>query len=148
MNACDPIKYSMTQQDTQILLIDDDEVDVRTVRRAFSRAGVDSQIHVVSNGLDALSSLRTASIKEPILILLDLNMPKMNGFEFLDQLRADPELKHHVVFVLSTSDAERDLRGAYQRYAAGYLVKSEIGTQPEILTQLLSSYLAAVHLPS
>ncbi len=138
----------MFSQDTQILLIDDDEVDVRTVKRAFGRAGLASRVHVVSNGVEGLAYLRMASAKESMLILLDLNMPQMNGFEFMDELRADPSLRHHVVFVLSTSDAERDLKGAYLRHAAGYLVKSEIGNRPEILTQLLSSYLAAVHLPS
>jgi len=136
--------------DAQILLVDDDEVDVRTVRRAFRRQGRAQQLLVARNGVEALARLRTwsGSSNGPLLILLDLNMPQMNGFEFLDQLRADPDLKRHVVFVLSTSEEVRDIRSAYDRCAAGYMMKSEIGKNPKILTELLSSYLGAVHLPS
>lgn len=142
----------MTQPDAKILLVDDDEVDVRAVRRAFKKSGRREVLHVANNGFDALSALRGApedpALKGPLVILLDLNMPMMNGFEFLDALRADPDLKHHVVFVLSTSGEESDMRESYRRQAAGYLMKSEFGAKPEILTELLSSYLAAVHLPS
>ena len=133
---------------TKIIMIDYDEVDVRTVRRAFRRSPRALELHVSKDGLDGLTMLRNLSSNGPLLILLDLNMPRMNGLEFLDELRADSALQHHVVFVLTTSDAERDKRASYARNVAGYLLKSEVGAKPEILTGLLSSYLAAVHLPS
>ncbi len=136
------------QPSSKILLIDDDEVDVRAVKRAFRHLFHPPQLHVETNGLDALARLRSMAIRGPLIILLDLNMPKMNGFEFLDALRADPDLRHHVVFVLSTSEAERDVKASYQRCAAGYLMKSEIGARPQVLTELVSTYFSAVHLPS
>jgi CheY-like chemotaxis protein len=103
------------------------------------------------DGHVALAVLRgqdlTRRIRRPLVILLDLNMPRMNGFEFLQQLRGDPVLRDEVVFVLTTSDADADRTRAYQEQIAGYMVKSAVGTQFSKLAQLLLSYAAAIKLP-
>jgi CheY-like chemotaxis protein len=110
-----------------ILLVDDDDVDVMNVRRAFRKNNILNPLYVAHNGVEALEMLRGNGAspipKERRLILLDLNMPRMNGLEFLRELRADPELHHLTVIVLTTSDDERDKIEAYNLNVAGYIVK-------------------------
>src|SRR5262249_34831268 len=108
-----------------ILLVDDDEIDVMNVQRAFKRNNITNPLYVASNGLEALAMLRSKDgIPGPRrLILLDLNMPKMNGLEFLRALREDPALRPLTVVVLTTSDDERDRIEAYNLNVAGYILK-------------------------
>lgn len=110
-----------------ILLIDDDEVDVMNVRRAFKKNNIVNPLYVAHNGLEGLELLRGSGgdsvPKDRRLILLDLNMPKMNGLEFLREIREDPELRNLTVIVLTTSDDERDKVEAYNLNVAGYIVK-------------------------
>jgi CheY-like chemotaxis protein len=110
-----------------ILLIEDDEVDVMNVKRAFKKNNITNPLYVAANGLEALDILRgqgTPTIpRERRLILLDLNMPKMNGIEFLRELRLDPELKPIPVIVLTTSNEDRDKVEAYNLNVAGYILK-------------------------
>ncbi len=107
-----------------ILLVEDDEVDVMNVRRAFEKAHVSNPLYVAGNGLEALDMLRGTSIpQERRLVLLDLNMPKMNGIEFLEALRADPALSSTPVVVLTTSNDDQDKIDAYNFNVAGYLLK-------------------------
>ena len=109
---------------TNILLVEDDEVDVMNVRRAFKKNNIANPLHVASNGLEALEMLRSpAMARERRLILLDLNMPRMNGIEFLRELRADAELRAIPVVVLTTSNEEKDRVEAYNLNVAGYIVK-------------------------
>lgn len=107
-----------------VLLVDDDQVDVMNVKRAFKKSSVSYPLFVASNGLEALELLRGNSIpSDHRLILLDLNMPKMGGIEFLKELRADPQLRSIPVVVLTTSAEERDKVDAYNLNVAGYIVK-------------------------
>jgi CheY-like chemotaxis protein len=107
-----------------ILLIEDDQVDVMNVQRAFSRSKIANPLQVAGNGVEALEKLRGGEVPlHRLLILLDLNMPCMNGIEFLRELRRDAELRHLPVVVLSTSDDERDRIEAYHLNVAGYIVK-------------------------
>ena len=107
-----------------ILLVEDDEVDVMNVRRAFERNNVSNPLYVAGNGIEALEMLRNGTVpSERRLILLDLNMPKMNGIEFLQALRADPELSSAPVVVLTTSNDDQDKIDAYNLNVAGYLLK-------------------------
>ena len=107
-----------------ILLVEDDEVDVMNVKRAFTKGNITNPLYVAANGVEALERLRGDEIpKSRRLVLLDLNMPRMNGIEFLRALRADPELTLTPVVVLTTSDAERDKVEAYNLHVAGYLLK-------------------------
>ena len=110
-----------------ILLVEDDEVDVMNVKRAFKKNNITNPLYIASNGLEALNLLRGEGElyipKERRLILLDLNMPKMNGIEFLRELRADPEIKHIPVVVLTTSNEDKDKVEAYNLNVAGYILK-------------------------
>jgi CheY-like chemotaxis protein len=110
-----------------ILLVDDDEIDVLNVRRAFKKNNILNPLHVAGNGIEALQMLRASGAeaipRERRIVLLDLNMPKMNGLEFLRELRADPALRTTTVIVLTTSDDDRDKVEAYHLNVAGYIVK-------------------------
>ena len=115
-----------------ILLVDDDEVDAMAVLRAFKKHGISNPIVVAGDGLEAMEILRGDNGREPLsrpfLILLDLNMPRMDGWEFLDALRRDSALKGSLVYVLTTSDDERDIAAAYDNSVAGYILKTSVGT--------------------
>jgi CheY-like chemotaxis protein len=107
-----------------ILLVEDDEVDVMNVKRAFEKAHIANPLFVANNGLEALQKLRSRDIpNHRRLILVDLNMPKMNGIEFLRELRKDPELCSLPVVVLTTSRMDRDKIESYRLNVAGYLLK-------------------------
>ncbi|MBE9099933.1 response regulator [Vacuolonema iberomarrocanum] len=112
-----------------ILLVEDDEVDVMNVTRAFRRSNITNPLYVASNGLEALEMLRGVEGAQPAvpgtrrIILLDINMPKMNGIEFLTELRKDPQLAPTPVIVLTTSDEDQDRVEAYKLNVAGYILK-------------------------
>lgn len=107
-----------------ILLVEDDELDVENVRRAFRRANITSPMWVASDGEEALKLLRGSEFpRKRRLVLLDLNLPKMSGFEMLRELRSDPTLRTQSVVVLTTSNEERDRTEAYGLNVAGYLLK-------------------------
>jgi len=120
-------KYPMDEKLLHILLVDDDEVDVMNVQRSFKKNNIRNPLYVATNGLEALALLRgqgAEAIPGPRrLILLDLNMPKMNGLEFLRAIREDPALRPLTVVVLTTSDDERDRVEAYNLNVAGYILK-------------------------
>ena len=109
------------------LLVEDDAVDVMNVQRAFKKNNIVNPLFIAHNGIEALEMLRGEGGKEkiprPKIILLDINMPKMNGIEFLEAMRADPELKSILVIVLTTSNEERDKVAAYRLNVAGYILK-------------------------
>ncbi len=114
----------MSDRMLNVLLVEDDEVDVMNVRRAFRKNNIGNPLWVAGNGLEALEMLRGDEIpRERRLVLLDLNMPRMNGSEFLRELRADAELFATPVVVLTTSDDDRDLVEAYNLNVAGYILK-------------------------
>ncbi len=117
----------MDDKTIHLLLVEDDEVDVMNVKRAFKKNNITNPLYFASNGLEALDMLRgigdTQLPRERRVILLDLNMPKMNGIEFLRELRSDPELKLIPVIVLTTSNEDRDKVEAYNFNVAGYIVK-------------------------
>jgi CheY-like chemotaxis protein len=119
----------MTAKKLNVLLVDDDEVDVMTVKRAFKKNKLSHQLWVAENGLEALAVLQKVKQNETKfpscnrIILLDLNMPKMSGIEFLQVVRADPNLKSIPVIVLTTSNEECDKISAYNFNVAGYIIK-------------------------
>lgn len=124
-----------------ILVVDDDDVDIMAVKRGFKKANMLNPLHVAHNGLEALDFLKKrhaeSDEEKPLLILLDINMPKMDGFEFLSELRANPEFTKYTVFIQSTSNDTRDRSKAYRDHVAGYIVK---GQESTLLPQMLSAY--------
>lgn len=108
-----------------ILLVEDDEVDVMNVKRAFKKNNISNPLLVAHNGLEALDILRgnDAVVPRPRIILLDLNMPKMGGIEFLKEIRKDPELASLSVFVMTTSNEDSDKVEAFNLNVAGYIIK-------------------------
>ncbi|MBD1811673.1 MULTISPECIES: response regulator [Microcoleus] len=119
----------MEDKKIHILLVEDDEVDVMNVRRAFKKNNIVNPLYIAANGLEALSILRgEGKIDPPMpqarrLILLDLNMPRMSGIEFLQELRLDECLRSIPVIVLTTSNEDRDKVKAYNLNVAGYILK-------------------------
>ena len=131
-----------------ILLVDDDEVDVMTVKRAFSRGNITNKLYVATDGIEALTLLRSDGIPSGRrLVLLDLNMPRMNGIELLRAIRADPTLHAITVVVLTTSNEDRDRVEAYQLNVAGYLLKPvTFNAFSEVMTTL-SKYWTLMEMP-
>lgn len=134
-----------------ILLIEDDDVAAESVVRSLRKHAMDFPIVLARDGLEALEILRgnhaDLTIERPYLVLLDLNMPRMDGFEFLKEVRNDAELRASVIFVLTTSDADSDRMRAYYENIAGYMVKSAVGPQFAKLASLLNDYRNTVYLP-
>jgi len=131
-----------------ILLVDDDDIDVMNVRRAFDKGRIANPLFVARDGEEALEMLRgDAFPKARRLVLLDLNMPRMSGIEFLRIVRADPALRATSVVVLTTSADERDKVDAYDLNVAGYLLKPvTLGTFVEVMAAL-QKYWQLVELP-
>lgn len=131
-----------------ILLVEDDDVDVMNVRRAFEKAHIANPLFVAADGLEALEKLRSGEVpNNRRMVLLDLNMPRMNGIEFLRELRKDPQLSAIPVVVLTTSTMDRDKFDAYQLNIAGYLVKPVTFSNFCDLIVTLNKYWALVELP-
>ena len=107
-----------------ILLVDDDELDVMNVQRSFRRSNIDNPLFIAHDGIDGLEKLRNGTVpSDRRIVLLDLNMPRMSGLEFLRELRADPVLRKTTVIVLTTSAEDRDRIEAYNLNVAGYILK-------------------------
>jgi len=106
-----------------ILLVEDDEVDMMRVTRAFKEVHVANQVVHRENGEDALNYLRDEDSEKPCLILLDLNMPIMNGIEFLQAVKNDEQLMRIPVVVLTTSDEQQDKLNSFNFGVAGYMAK-------------------------
>lgn len=137
-----------------ILLVEDDEVDVMNVQRAFKRNHITNPLYIASNGLEALTMLRGESKTLPLLpngrrlILLDLNMPRMGGLEFLQELRADDTLRSTPVVVLTTSNQDLDRIEAYNLNVAGYILKPVTFSNFAELMATLNKYWALCELPN
>jgi len=134
-----------------VLLVEDNAVDREAVRRAFQKQRIANPITDAADGLEALDRLRgmngATRIERPYLILLDINLPRMSGIEFLRSLRADPELRDSIVFVLTTSKRDEDRMASYDANVAGYVVKSDVGPGFVRLVELLDHYWRVVAFP-
>jgi len=106
-----------------ILLVEDDAVDAMTFERALSDLNIKNEVVHRTNGEEALEYLRAQENERPCFIFLDLNMPRMNGIEFLEVIKSDNNLKKIPVVVLTTSDSEKDVVESFELGVAGYMVK-------------------------
>ncbi|WP_309569808.1 response regulator [Deinococcus sp.] len=111
----------------EILLVEDNEPDVLLTLEAFGEASVPNRLHVARDGVEALRFLRRegehAHAPRPDVILMDINMPRKNGLEVLQEIKADPILGSIPVVMLTTSQSDEDVRRSYERHASGYVVK-------------------------
>ncbi|CAN5548465.1 response regulator [soil metagenome] len=141
----------MPHQPVHILLVEDDYIDAENIIRFFQHHHVINPYTHVIDGVDALNVLHGeagyARLPRPYLILLDINMPRMNGLEFLQALRRDPELKRSVVFVLTTSARDEDIVAAYNAQIAGYILKSKVSEDFLEFLKLLNLYQVIVEMP-
>lgn len=144
----------MTQPDASfirpinLLLVDDDEVDVLNVKRALERGRITNQIWVASDGHEGLAILRGQELpRERRLVLLDINMPRMNGIEMLREVRADPALQMTSVVMLTTSNDDRDRIESFRLNVAGYLLKPVTFVSFVELMVALNRYWTLVEFP-
>ena len=152
MTVTSPVDHDLLlERSIQILLVEDDDVDAEAIVRAFRKQKIANPVTIVSDGLEALDVLRGDGNRErlprPYLILLDINMPRMNGIEFLQELRKDAELERSIVFMLTTSNRDEDKLAAYDEQIAGYLVKARAGEEFADLISMLNSYWRVVEFP-
>ncbi len=131
-----------------LLLIEDDTVDAMAIKRAIDHTGeIDEMIHVV-NGEEGLAYLRDEENETPFLIMLDLNMPRMNGLEFLEAVKEDQTLCRIPVVVLTTSTKTCDIDGTFSHSVAGYMVKPIDYEKLVQIIQTVSDYWAINVLPA
>ncbi|EGF90898.1 response regulator [Asticcacaulis biprosthecium C19] len=146
-------RLSEQARSAQVLLIEDNHGDAVLTRRAFRRARMPSEVTVAETGEAGLSFLRRegayADAPRPDLILLDLNLPHMHGHDFLSQVKDDPAFKRIPVIVLSSSAAERDIAGAYDRHANGFITKPvTTDTYDDIVAKIEDYWFALMQLPA
>ena len=138
------------KKNVNILLVEDDEVDQIALKRAFKQLMITNPLVIANDGMEALEYLRDESksgVERPYLIILDLNMPRMTGHEFLEAIRADDNLKDSVVFVLTTSKDEQDVLKSYNHNVAGYVVKGNMGESFTNAVKMIEHYWRVVLLP-
>lgn len=128
----------MTTKATQlpILLVEDDEIDTETIKRILRKERIANPLYCANDGVEALELLKRGNggaIPQPCVILLDINMPRMNGLEFLEHMRSDEKLKKNITFVLTTSGRNEDKETAYNLSVAGYVLKENMGRLIEML---------------
>jgi CheY-like chemotaxis protein len=135
-------------KEVSLLIVDDDDIDAISLERALRKLRLLNTLFRARDGREALELLRSGQIPAPYIILLDLNMPRMNGLEFLEALRTDPLLTHAVVFVLTTSKSDEDLVAAYRKHVAGYVFKQHMDRDFMEVMGLIEHYWRIVELPA
>ena len=141
----------MQGQTVHVLLVEDDEIDAEQMVRSFRKLKIANPITIVNDGYEALNTLRGANgyirLPRPYIILLDINMPRMNGLEFLRAIRQDDELQRSIVFVLTTSKNEEDIVAAYASHVAGYFLKAQCAESFLALPVMMRNYWRIVDFP-
>ncbi|MFA7276943.1 MAG: response regulator [Pseudobdellovibrionaceae bacterium] len=131
-----------------LLLVEDDEIDTESFMRALKKSRIPNALYCASDGVEAMDYLHGENGKQklvqPCVIFLDINMPRMNGFELLEVIRANGDLKNNIVFMLTTSARTKDIELAYNFNVAGYIVKSNLLD----MTELLQKYLGCNEFPN
>lgn len=127
-----------------ILLVEDNDLDVKILERGLKKLGALNSLVRAKDGVEALHLLTEdvshRILPRPYVILLDINMPRMNGHEFLEALRSTNEIKDARVFVFTTSDSKKDVGLAYQNNANGYIVKPNGSSELQDVLQSLQNF--------
>ncbi len=140
------------EREIQVLLVEDDPGDVLMTREAFEDYKVHNQLHVVNDGEQAMAFLRNegeyAGLPRPDLVLLDLNLPRMDGRQVLDAIKSDPDLSSIPVVVLTTSEAEDDVLRSYSLHANAYVTKPvDFERFIDVVRQIDDFFVSVVRLP-
>ena len=151
MNA-EPRKIRSNGQEVRFLIVDDDHIVVMAIKRALKKLNATNELLSAVDGVEALQLLTDdngkTSIDRPFIVVLDINMPRMNGLELLSEIRADAAIRSTVVFMLTTSDAPEDICSAYEKNIAGYILKDDLVGSFENAIALLDRYSETVILPT
>lgn len=144
--------YTTYNKKREILLVEDNPGDIRLTVEAFKEGKISHNVHVAANGLEAMNFLKKSdnykSAITPDLILVDLNMPIMDGREFLKEIKQDPILKKIPVCILSTSSAEVDIKDSYDLHANSYISKPmQLNDYRELIRTVEKYWLNTVDLP-
>jgi CheY-like chemotaxis protein len=138
---------NIDKKEVTLLLIEDDDIDAMEITRALKKMNVGNSLIRACDGLEGLELLRNGTVPSPYIILLDLQMPRLNGLEFLQEIRQDPQLDKSIVFVLTTSKSDEDITASYKKQIAGYFVKNEVGEDFLDIVRLLKGYWKIVLFP-
>jgi CheY-like chemotaxis protein len=136
----------------EVLLVEDDEGDVLMTREALDEGKVFNRLSVVGDGVEAIAYLRReqpyADATRPDLVLLDLNLPKRDGRQVLEEVKADPDLRRIPIVVLTTSEAEEDVLRSYDLHANAYVTKPvDFDRFVEVIRQIDDFFISVVRLP-
>lgn len=137
----------MEPESVTVFLVEDDDVDARAVMRAFKKQNITNKVVRARDGVEALEMLNSKQITAPFLLLVDINMPRMNGIEFIQALRNDKCLSRSIVFVLTTSKMQEDINKAYNLNVAGYIPKDRVQLDFVQLISALQFYWHLVEFP-
>ncbi len=134
-----------------ILLVEDDKIDQKAFLRALDKLKIGNPIRIASDGVEAWELMSGQSgderMQRPYMIILDINMPRMNGIELLQKIRADKDLRDSIVFVLTTSNDEQDKFEAFNLNVAGYMLKTDMGNSFFKAVELVDNYWRVVEFP-
>lgn len=134
-------------KEVTLFIVDDDDIDAIALERAMRKLKLGNKVHRAKDGQEALDMLRAGTVASPYIVLLDLNMPRMTGLEFLQALRDDPRLTITVVFVLTTSKSDEDLVAAYKSHVAGYVLKQHMDRDFMDVIGMIEHYWRLAELP-
>lgn len=140
----------MSKDTPVILVVEDDDIDYMLLERQVRARAVDARLVRATDALEGLAYLRRAATNAadwPAMTILDLNTPRMSGFDFLDEVRSDERIAHVTVMVFTTSTARGDIEEAYRRNVAGYVVKEVEAVQLSDFLSVVEAYLKSVRPP-
>lgn len=136
---------AVNKDGVNILLVEDDSIDAKAFMRAMNKMRIANPVTHAKDGVEGLEKLR--AMPRPNLVILDINMPRMNGLEVLRHIREDEALHDTIVFVLTTSNDEQDKFEAYNLNVAGYMLKSDMGNSFVRAVSLVENYWRVVEFP-
>jgi CheY-like chemotaxis protein len=141
----------LTTETVTILLVEDDDIDAATITRGLTRAKIHNPLVRARDGVEALDMLLGTNghkrLPPPYLLLIDIRMPRLDGLALIRAIRSNPSLQRTIIFILTTSDDDRDRIAAYDAHVAGYIVKSSAPEQFRALAGMLEYYLLIVSPP-
>ncbi|MBD5770090.1 response regulator [Marinomonas colpomeniae] len=138
----------MIPKTTSLLIVEDDDVDYKLLMRSFAQRKIANVTVRAKDGLDAWEKIKSGEIQKPFIVLLDLNMPRMNGKELLTEIRNDPDHADTVVFLMTTSTDKNDIKESFSKHAAGYFLKDNVQGSIDKMVEVIDGYWQIVILPS